>query len=548
METTAQAVLSHPTPAAELPPESSRPLIHSALFKLPWWGVSVALHVLAIMLAGLVSMAIELPQNDDGVVMCCDCFLPRPEPPESMPISERGSMGRGPNVTDLCDYEEKLSDELNSLDEFKSVPGIDNSIVDAFGDPDAHSLFDITTTSESEVGGGGNYGQTMENLVGLGGQATAGTGWGWGGGNGLGMGSDTGNGLGAFGSRSGGLRNRLIAKSGCGGVSYLNDRTTYGLEWLALHQERDGHWNTQKFGAFRKTDTAVTSLALLALLGAGNSEKAGEYQGNVRRAVRWLKSQQQSNGLIFDPTDAGNHRGIGYPMAMATLALAEAAGMAEIPETKASAQRAVDYCAAHQSGTGSEKLGWRYAAGQAGDTSVTGWYVMALKSAKMAKLHVPTTALEGARNFLDSVEVQDGTNADAFSYIYREHDEHAESSHRLTAIGTLARIFLGAPKEAQRASVEAFVARGGVPEWSEQKTDLYYWYYGSLVTFQIGGDVWQRWNEGMVRALDGSQISSGDDAGSWPVVGPYSDEWGRVGQTALACMCLEVYYRYEQVK
>lgn len=32
--------------------------------------------------------------------------------------------------------------------------------------------------------------------------------------------------------------------------------------------------------------------------------------------------------------------------------------------------------------------------------------------------------------------------------------------------------------------------------------------------------------------------------GSWDPVGDYSTEWGRVGQTALSCLCLEVYYRY----
>ena len=41
---------------------------------------------------------------------------------------------------------------------------------------------------------------------------------------------------------------------------------------------------------------------------------------------------------------------------------------------------------------------------------------------------------------------------------------------------------------------------------------------------------------------------TGDDAGSWNPVGQYSAEWGRVGQTALGCLCLEVYYRYQQLK
>src|SRR5439155_21446440 len=38
----------------------------------PWWFVSVALHVLIIALAGLVSMAIELPHSEDAVIMMTD--------------------------------------------------------------------------------------------------------------------------------------------------------------------------------------------------------------------------------------------------------------------------------------------------------------------------------------------------------------------------------------------------------------------------------------------------------------------------------------------
>ena len=46
---------------------------------------------------------------------------------------------------------------------------------------------------------------------------------------------------------------------------------------------------------------------------------------------------------------------------MASLALAEAAGMARIPETMAAAQKSIDYSVnVFQRGKGSERLGWRY--------------------------------------------------------------------------------------------------------------------------------------------------------------------------------------------
>ena len=92
---------------------------------------------------------------------------------------------------------------------------------------------------------------------------------------------------------------------------------------------------------------------------------------------------------------------------MAAMALAEAAGMARIPDTKAAAQKAIDYCTeTFQQGEGSDKLGWRYSPKAVGDLSNTGWFVMAMKSAKVAGLHVNPASFEGAAKFIDSCEMK----------------------------------------------------------------------------------------------------------------------------------------------
>ncbi len=43
------------------------------------------------------------------------------------------------------------------------------------------------------------------------------------------------------------------------------------------------------------------------------------------------------------------------------------------------------------------------------------------------------------------------------------------------------------------------------------------------------------------------QCRNGDDTGSWDPTGFCADYWGRVGQTAFGALCLEVYYRYQQL-
>src|SRR5579862_9770381 len=51
--------------------------LHSLTGQTPWWVVSVLLHALVITLAGLVSLAIELPKSDDTIVVSIS-MDPRP--------------------------------------------------------------------------------------------------------------------------------------------------------------------------------------------------------------------------------------------------------------------------------------------------------------------------------------------------------------------------------------------------------------------------------------------------------------------------------------
>jgi len=103
---------------------------------------------------------------------------------------------------------------------------------------------------------------------------------------------------------------------------------------------------------------------------------------------------------------------------------------------------------------------------------------------------------------------------------------------------------MGWKKEDLQGSVEYFVQKFGLPK-EGAALDLYYCYYGTLCTFQQGGDTWKNWNEAMKTAILPRQNKNGDDAGSWfNDTAMYSKEWGMVGKTAISCLCLEVYYRY----
>ena len=192
--------------------------------------------------------------------------------------------------------------------------------------------------------------------------------------------------------------------------------------------------------------------------------------------------------------------------------------MGRVSDTKAAAQRAIDYATElHQQGEGSDRLGWRYHPKEAGDLSVTGWFVMAMKSAKIAGLHVDPAAFDGAMKFLASVEFKDGGGDSGYGGVshfgYRPGDEHAGSGYRLTAIGSLVRQYCGRTKEETQGSVDWFISKGGVPSWGAngESVDLYYWYYGSdgLLPAERRNS-WKQWNTAMVKTLVENQCKNGD--------------------------------------
>jgi hypothetical protein len=74
--------------------------------------------------------------------------------------------------------------------------------------------------------------------------------------------------------------------------------------------------------------------------------------------------------------------------------------------------------------------------------------------------------------------------------------------------------------------------------------NLYYWYYATLALFQLKGPAWEDWNTQLQQRLLASQERAGPNAGSWPTNTVWGGYGGRVYTTAMATLCLEVYYRY----
>jgi len=352
---------------------------------------------------------------------------------------------------------------------------------------------------------------------------------------GLGAGSPTG----AYGHRKGGKRGgRVKAK---GGNQFSEKSVDLGLKWLADHQEGDGHWDTKKWGGNGDYDPGVAGLALLAFAGAGHTERSGKWSRVVKKAIQWLSEQQDAKGNFAPRTTMYSH-------AIPTLALLEEVAMAPVPRTQAIAKKGFDYMISVQN----DYKAWRYwPKDNDNDTSVSAWCVMAMKAAKVAGFDVPQGAWAGVKNFLDEVTEPNYGEVGYTARPIKGATEQPYQRYSMTACGMLCRLYMGMSREDRLIKNGTLILMENLPEWNQPGIGAqfyYYWYYGSLVLFQIEGDFWKKWNLKMRDMLVTHQnMTPGELNGSWDPAASthFSQMGGRVYATALAVLTLEVYYRYE---
>jgi hypothetical protein len=316
------------------------------------------------------------------------------------------------------------------------------------------------------------------------------------------------------------------------------------LAWLAAAQSADGRWNAarhgggversvpghHRHGVGAKSDHGVTGLALLAFLGAGNTHQEGPYSEAVARGIRFLVDRQRADGSLAG--DAEFFAAL-YCHGMAAIALAECCAMTGDAALRPPLEKAVRYTLSMQSpSTG----GWRYAAGDKGDTSQLGWQVMLLTSARQAGLTGMESAEARARTFLQSVS--SGRVGGLAAYRPGERPSVA-----MTAEALACRLFLGMPADHPCVGEAVEMLARSLPE--TRSPNAYAWYYATLASFHAGGPQWEVWNRQLQAALLPLQRreSSGLD-GSWDPDPVWGGHGGRVYSTAMAAMTLEVYYRY----
>jgi hypothetical protein len=337
---------------------------------------------------------------------------------------------------------------------------------------------------------------------------------------------------------------RAAAAAARGGSQETERAVEAALAWLAAAQAADGRWSAAAHGAGRgraaggqhrpetgaRSDHGVTGLALLAFLGAGNTHRDGPHATSVDRGLDFLVARQRADGSLAG--DAEFFAAL-YCHGMATLALAECAALSGDPALGPPLDRAIRHTLAMQHPvTG----GWRYAAGDRGDTSQLGWQVMTLESAAQAGVGGLEPARTRARTFLAGVS----SGAAGGLAAYRPGER---PNVTMTAEALVCRLFLGLPA-GHPAAAEALATIGRAPP-DRSNFNSYTWYYATLASFHAGGPQWEAWNHRLQSALLPLQRRDGGSlTGSWDPDPVWGGHGGRVYSTALSALTLEVYYRH----
>jgi|GEM_PF-4852216 len=359
------------------------------------------------------------------------------------------------------------------------------------------------------------------------------------------------------------------------GAPRKQDAVGMALSWLAAHQHEDGHWDPADYGdwcwgkrvealpstekGLAEHEVGVTSLALLAFLGAGYTHRGDHAHATVvQRGFRWLTQMQGTEGHIITrahPTWLWDH-------AAATLALVEITALTESPLWRRGARQALGALSAERAaGAGV----WGYPVAHGGtEESLTLWAALpllrvknlhdvALRTARVAPFEVDEPALASIRAWLERA------TEPATGWCVLGAPPHAAeevpggSPLALAALALLVRTL-----DCQDPKAEGWLKRGleslarHPPSWDPTvgPADAVCWWAGVHSAFHAQEPGWRVWDAAIQSHLVAHQGAGEDPCavrGSWAPSGAVGRLGGRVATTALLTLAMCTYFRYDSI-
>ena len=321
------------------------------------------------------------------------------------------------------------------------------------------------------------------------------------------------------------------------------------LRWLKKNQQADGSWQ----GGGNANAVAMTGVALLAYLSHGETHQSEEFGETVKKAIDFLRDQQQDNGSFFSRRIGSGHQKV-YANGIAAYAMCEAYALTRIPDLRDVMEKAITFILNGMQSTGG--FDYEYAKGrspregattEARDTSVAGFQAQAVKAAYIAGADIP------------GLKEKMATIANGFRMNYlpdRQRFAYAPPASggptiACTAIGTLCLQLLGYPSDDRVTG-----ALKGIEDvrcnWDEPgmgSHPLYAWYYIAQAKFHSKTRThFVHWNDSHAPTM----IKNQNQDGSWTPAWGSERAYGPVYGTAFGAVSLMVYYRflptYQEIK
>ena len=298
------------------------------------------------------------------------------------------------------------------------------------------------------------------------------------------------------------------------------------LKFMAGKQREDGSWSSGYGGP----NAGVSSLALLAFMANGNTPERGRYSDVVAKGLDYILKLPERGGILMDRPSHGPM----YSHGITTIMLAEVYGMTKSEEVKKRLDDAVKLIlnAQRVNKGGSNKGGWRYqhTSGDS-DISVTGWQLVALRSAKNCDLAVPKEAIEDAIGYIKRCAHPSG----GFGYQPGGVPQQAR-----TGTGVLALQLCGLYDDPLVIKGAKYLKQNPL-QWNSEHF-FYALYHASNAMFQAGGEYWEFWKKHIEKLL----LEKVQNDGSWPGSPDDSNAntAGPIYMTAMATLALSIENRY----
>lgn len=292
-----------------------------------------------------------------------------------------------------------------------------------------------------------------------------------------------------------------------------------GLAYLARRQHADGSFGS---GSYRG-NVAVTSLAGMAFLSAGNTPGRGTYGDHVDLAIENVLSHTSGAGFVCN--EAASSHGPMYGHGFGTLFLAEVYGMTMRPDIREKLTKAVNLVVQTQNADG----GWRYQpVRHDADISVTVCQIMALRAARNAGIFVPKGTVDRTIQYVKRSQNPDG----GFRYMIGG----GQSAFPRSAAGVVA-LYSAGIYEGPAVEKGLRYLKQRLPTGDGRRRESHYFYghyYAVQAMWHAGGDYWRQWYP----AIRDELLRLQRPDGSW--LDPICNEYG----TAMACIVLQMPNNY----